>query len=94
MLRKLRGIVAELGEREGKACEVKGAVGDMCLDEVHRGRPDEGGHEEVHGRPVQTLGCVDLLDLAVVHDGRALAECHRLDLVVRDVDGGHGELRV
>ena len=40
---------------------------------------------------VEHLRRVDLLDQAVAHDRDALPERHRLDLVVRDVDGRDAE---
>src|SRR5712692_4832047 len=55
---------------------------ESALDEVHRGAADEAGNEEVRGHVVKLLGRSDLLELAPSHDGDALAERHRLDLVV------------
>ena len=69
----------EPGERDRARVELR-------LDEVHRRRPDERGDEEVRRTAVQGLRRVDLLDPAVAHDRDALAERHRLDLVVRHVD--------
>ena len=43
---------------------------------------------------VESLRRVDLQDAAVPHDRDALAQRHRLDLVVRDVDGRDAELLV
>ena len=63
-------------------------------DEVHRGRADERGDEEGGGIAVEHVRRVDLLDPTVAHDRDALAERHRLDLVVRDVDGRGAEARV
>ena len=40
---------------------------------------------------VQLLGSAELLQLALVHDGDAVAHRHRLDLVVRHVDGRRAE---
>ncbi len=40
---------------------------------------------------VERLRRVDLLDLPVAHDGDALPEGHRLDLVMRDVDRRRAE---
>ena len=50
------------------------------------------GHEEVLRPVVERLGDVELLQDAVAHDGDAVAERHRLDLVVRDVDRRHLEV--
>ena len=60
---------------------------DLRLDEVHRRRADERGHEQVARAVEEVLRRVDLLQHAVAHDGHPLAERHRLDLVVRHVDG-------
>ena len=61
------------------------------LDHVHRRRPDEGGDEEVRRVVEEPLRRVALLQDAVAEDGHPLAERHRLDLVVRHVDGRHAE---
>ncbi len=76
---------AELPERDL-------AVGDGRLDEVHRRRADEAGDEEVARLLVQGLRRVDLEDVPVPHDGDALAQRHRLDLVVGDVHRRDAEL--
>ena len=67
---------------------------DARVDEVHRGRADERRHEEVGRILVETLRRVDLDDPAVAHDGDALAERHRLRLVVGDVDARDREAGV
>ena len=59
---------------------------EVGLDEIHRRRADEPGDEEVARLLVENLRRVDLEDVAVSHHGDPLAERHRLDLVVRDVD--------
>src|SRR5207249_749566 len=91
---KLGSLGAERRERELESGKPETAVRDVGLDEVHRGRADECCDEEVHGRPVEALRRVDLLDLARVHDRRTLPERHRLHLVVRDVDSRDAELRM
>ena len=78
-------------QRDAEACELDRAVGDVRLDEVHRGRADEGGDEEVDRMLVEVLRRIHLLDAPVAHHRHALAERHRLDLVVRHVDGRHSE---
>ena len=57
------------------------------VDEVHGRRADEAGHELVGGPAVELHRLADLLDPAVLHDHDAVAQRHRLDLVVGDVDG-------
>jgi hypothetical protein len=76
------------------ACEADRVAVELGTHEVHRRRADEGRHEEVGRIAVQRLRTTDLLDAAVSQYRRAVAELHRLDLVVRDVDGRHAELCV
>jgi hypothetical protein len=65
---------------------------DPRLDEVHRGGADEPGDKQVR-RPLEhRLGRGDLLNFALAHDGDHVAERHRLDLIVGDVDSGGLEL--
>ena len=70
---------AELPERDLRAVERR-------LDEVHRRRSDEARDEEIARVLVENLGRVDLQDVAVLHHRDALAQRHRLDLVVGHVD--------
>ena len=67
------------------------AVGHRNGGEVHRRRADEAGHELVGGLIVEVERLADLLHQAVLHDDHAVAERHRLDLVVGDVDGRGAE---
>ena len=60
-------------------------------DEVHRRRADEAGHEQVHRLVVERARRVALLQHAVLEHRDAVAHRHRLDLVVRDVDGRHAQ---
>ena len=57
-------------------------------NEIHRRRAHEAGDEHVGRAVVDHLRLVELLDRALVHDGDARGERHRLDLVVGDVDRG------
>jgi hypothetical protein len=66
-------------------------VGQRRLDEVHRRRADERCDEQVRRLRVEHVRAVDLLYASVAHDGDSLAERHRLDLVVGDVDRRHAE---
>ena len=59
----------------------------LRLDEVHRWRADERRDEQVRGMAVELLRGVDLLQHPVTEHGHALAEGHRLDLIVRHVHG-------
>ncbi len=65
---------------------------EVGADDVHRRRADELGNEEVHGPVVEGLRHVELLEDAVAHHRDSVSERHRLDLVMRDVDGRHGEV--
>ena len=64
---------------------------DGAFDEIHAGRADEAGDEAVDRPVVDRLRRVELLDQAALHDGDAVGERHRLDLVVGDVDHGVGQ---
>src|SRR5437899_3064717 len=46
----------------------------------------------VHRPVVRILRCADLLENAAIHDGDSIPQCHRLSLVMRDVNGGHREV--
>ena len=85
------GHVLSGRERELVAREAHGAVGDVGFDEIHGRRADERRDEQVRGTPEQGLRRVHLLQDAVTQNGDTLAERHRLDLVVRDVDRRHAE---
>ena len=61
------------------------------LDHVHGGRADEAADEQVDGPVVQGLRVGHLLQLALPHDGYAVSHRHRLDLVVRHIDGRRPE---
>ena len=60
----------------------------LTVEEVHLGRADEAGHEQVGGLVGAPPGGADLLDEAVLHDDDAVAQGHGLGLVVGDVDEG------
>jgi hypothetical protein len=60
--------------------------------EVHGGRADEARHEQVDGRVVELHRGTDLLEHAGSHHGHAVAERHRLGLVVGHVDHRRAEL--
>jgi hypothetical protein len=81
-------------ERHAQAAEDDVVTVDRALDEVHRRSSDECGDKEVRGVLVQPLGRVHLQDPARVEHRHALAERHRLDLVMRHVDRRHAEPRV
>ena len=73
-----------MGAERDPHCAVRALeVGD---DEVHRGRSDELGDEQVARPVVELVRGRDLLEEAVPHHDHAVAHRHRLGLVVRDVD--------
>ena len=62
-------------------------LGQLGGNEIHRRRSHESGDEYVGWAVVDDLRLVELLDRAMMHDRDARGERHRLDLVVRDIDG-------
>ena len=76
---------SSLRHRNAELTEHERVSVDGGLDEVHRRRPDERRDEQAPRLVVQALRRVELEDLPRAHDGDAVAERHRLDLVVRDV---------
>src|SRR5215207_9553695 len=59
---------------------------ERSLEEVHRRAADEAADEEIDRLVVELLRRRDLLQLALAHHSHPVAHCHRLDLVVCDVD--------
>src|ERR1700689_992848 len=56
---------------------------------VHSRRADEGGPKLIRGGAVQLRGRVDLQDASLIEDGDAVSHGHRLDLIMRHVNGCH-----
>ena len=67
---------------------------DRRLHQVHRRRADERAHEQVRGVLEQPLRHVALLNHPVAQHRHPVAQRHRLDLVVGDVDGRRPEALV
>ena len=67
------------------------ACDQLALEEIHRRRADETGHEQIGRVVVELQRRTDLLGLSGVHDHDLVGHGHGLDLVVRDVNGGGGE---
>ena len=91
-LRRDRGVgdaQAVLAEARPERAVLAGELGD---DEVHRRRADELRDEQIARPLVEHLWRVHLLQQAVPHHRAAIAHRHRLDLIVRDVDGRHSEV--
>ena len=61
---------------------------ELGVIEVHLRHSDEAGNEQVRRVVKDFLRRADLLDETVLHDDDAVAEGHRLGLVVGDVDKG------
>ena len=81
-----------LGTEAGDTAGAPRAVHDLGGHEIHRGRADEAGDEQVPRLTVELLRRADLLQDAELHDGDSVPHRHRLDLIVRDVDGRRVEL--
>ena len=64
------------------------------VEDVHRGRAHEPGHEAVRRLAPDLVGRTELLELAVPKHGDPLPERQRLDLVVRDVEHRRPDARV
>ena len=73
-------------------CVERSVLDDLRLEHVHRRTADEPADEQVHGTVVERLRIVDLLQLALAHDGDTGPHRHRLDLVVGHVDGRDPEI--
>jgi hypothetical protein len=80
-----------IGDCQPVTAELEGArsvrSSERRLHHVHGGRPDEARDEEVARMVVEVLRCIDLLKHALPDDGDPVAHRHRLDLIVRDVEG-------
>ena len=69
-------------------------LGDGGVRHVHHRAADELRDEQVLRMRVDFGRAADLLQHALMHDDDAVGEAHRLDLVVRDVDGGRALLQM
>ena len=67
---------------------------DLDLDEVHARRADEAGDEQVGRAVIELKRAADLLDDSRLEHDDPIAERHRFDLVVGDVDDGAAKLAV
>src|SRR3954454_12925484 len=83
---------AAAGELDGGARLVGGGHGNR--QEVHLGRADEAGDEQVARVVVELERGAGLLDHAGLEHHDLVGQRHRLDLVVGDVDHGGGQLLV
>ena len=75
-----------------RSCDVAVAAIGADAREAHRRAADEACDERVRGLLVDGIGIADLLEDAVAHRRDPVAHRHRLDLVVRDVDGRRADL--
>ena len=71
-----------------------GSTDNLAGQEVHLGRTDEAGDEQVVGPGIEFERRPDLLDAAIVECDDPVGQRHRFDLVVRDVDHGGPEFAV
>jgi hypothetical protein len=74
------------GDGDLERARLDAAIGGAAAEQVHRRAADERRDEHVRRRAVDLLRRAELQQVAAVHHGDAVAERHRLDLVVRDVD--------
>src|SRR6266849_4620447 len=97
--RAIAGKIAQaralVGHADAKARRdrIKLAAGvlEPHVEEIHGRRADEARHEPVLRPVVDLERRADLLDAPVPHHGDAVAERHRLDLVVGHVHRGDGD---
>src|SRR5262245_22822804 len=84
------------GGAHGKADAVKFDArrvgGEPPRQHVHGGRADEAGDERGRRPLVDVDRAADLLGAAGIHDDQPVAQRHRLDLVVGDVDAGGADV--
>ena len=80
-----RPVEAEAAAARERREAVLGAV-EPGRHDVHRRRAEETRDEHARRTAIDLERRADLRDPAVVHDADAVAERHRLDLVVGDVD--------
>jgi hypothetical protein len=85
---EIAGRPVRRGDASAPQVEPEPAVlpDDRCFQEVHRRAAEERGHEPVCRVAINLLRCTDLLDVAVAHDGHAIAEREGFLLIVGDVD--------
>lgn len=84
-------VLVEVGQRQ----EVLWTEADRVMirprEQVHAGRSEEGGDEDVLRVVIDRLRRPDLLDAPLRDDDDAIAQAHRLDLIVGDEDGGDAQ---
>src|SRR4051812_12921343 len=71
---------------------VLGVADDAARQQVHLGRPDEAGDEQVARMMVKLQWRSDLLDHAALKHDDLVGHGHGLDLVVGHIDHGRGQL--
>ncbi len=79
--------VGEPGDRERQVARRGHSAPRRRPQQVHGRAPDEAGDEQVGGQVVDILRWTQLLQDPARHHSDAIAERHRLHLVVGDVDG-------
>ena len=65
-------------------------VRHLCAENI--AQADKGRNKDVCGPLIETLGCVYLLDDAIVHHGDSVGDGQGLLLIMGDIDGGDPNL--
>ena len=63
----------------------------VARDQIHRRRPEKGRDERIGRLIVDLARRPELADPALLHDRDPIAHPHRLDLIVRHVEGGRAD---
>lgn len=72
--------------RQAEIAADKGACGKIAVQDIHRRTADKLCIIKVLRFGIDLVWCAELLDLAIFHDRNPVGQCHRFDLIVRDVD--------
>jgi hypothetical protein len=83
-----QGPLGSAVDRHAEIARLHPAADGGRAQQVHRRAPDERGDEDVGRGPVDLRRCSQLKQPPLIHDRDPIAERHRLDLVVGDVDRG------
>ena len=71
-----------------------GELGDLAIEEIHLRRSEEAGDKFIGRHVEQVHRRADLHDFTVLQHNDLVGERHRLDLVMRHINGGGIELAV
>src|SRR2546423_1124891 len=83
----MRGAAESLDEHNApsQGAIVNIAVHETTVHEIHWRRADESGDKAIDRRSIDVDRRADLLNASIGEHDDAIAERHRLDLIVRDV---------